>query len=340
MVSKGRLGSEFSQTTIDKLRDDVGNRCALCDCPTSGPSREPGKRTNVGSAAHITAAAPGGPRYDATLSPAQRRSHENGIWCCRNCGKKVDDDTSTYTVSELQDKKRKAIDLAHERVTNGRVTPKLTFDVAALRTRWDSELAAMEKLYDEVGNMADKISGDVWRTYHYAAKVWDGWDTPIWTSYKRQLGKVYGNRKWWTETAILYKRWNEARAAFRGRERPDLVTVHAAFAKRNKALDAINNVRRCLRIEAELETISERDRTDAIRVCEAGAKATSGTFHTFAESLGIKPDGLAVRLATAAWNFCCDAQPAEQETKAAHLLRTGWIPTVEVMMIGGGGPPE
>lgn len=340
MVSKRRR-DEFSQKTIDKLRDDVGNRCSLCDCPTSGPSREPGKRTNVGTAAHITAAAPGGPRYDTTLTPAQRRSHENGIWCCRNCGKKVDDDASTFTVQELQDQKRKAIDLAHQRVTKGRVAPKLTFDVAALRTRWDTELAAMGSLYKQVAGMARVVGGDVWASYHYAAKVWNDWDTPIWTTYKRQLAKVYGDRKWWPETAILYKRWNEARSAFRGRRRdPDRVTVNAAFARRDQALHAIEFVRRCIAIEAELETISERDRTDAIRVCEAGAKAATGTFYTFAESLGIKPDGLAVRLATAAWNFCAGAQPAEQDAKAADLLRTGWIPTVEVMMIGGGAPPE
>jgi hypothetical protein len=249
--AKSRRDSEFSKKTIDQLRDEVGNHCSLCDRPTSGPSREPGKRTNVGTAAHITAAARGGPRFDENLAPAQRRSRENGIWCCRDCGKLVDDDASTYTVAELQDKKRKAIDLAHERVTKGRVVPKPTIDLGAVGVRWDAELAAMEKLYADLGNIADKMPSDVWRTYQYAAKVWDGWDTPIWTTYKRQLTKAYGDREWWPETAILYKRWNEARSAFRGRRRSgDLVTAHAAFAKRDEALDAIEYVRRCIAMEA------------------------------------------------------------------------------------------
>ncbi len=339
MATRGRLDSEFLRKTIDKLRDDVGNRCSLCDCPTSGPSREPGKRTNVGTAAHITAAAPGGPRYDATLTPEQRRSHENGIWCCRNCGKKVDDDASTFTVQELQDRKRKAIDLAHQRVTKGRVTPKPTFDVAALRARWNAELTAMEGFSDHL-RQSSKVVGDRWFAYHYPATAWDGWDTPTWVTRKRQLEKVYGDRDWWPKTSLLYKRWKEARSAFRSREEPDRITIHVAFNRFHDALDLIAYVRRCIAIEAELDTISERDRTDAIRVCEASAKAASGTFYTVAESLGIKPDGLAVRLATAAWNFCSNAQPAEQDTKAADLLRTGWLPTVEVMMIGGGAPPE
>jgi hypothetical protein len=38
---------------------------------------------DIGVAAHITAAAPNGPRYDPSLTSAQRRRHLNGIWLCR-----------------------------------------------------------------------------------------------------------------------------------------------------------------------------------------------------------------------------------------------------------------
>jgi hypothetical protein len=85
--------------------------CAICKAPTFGPSMESTESvTCVGVAAHITAASPGGPRYDAELSPKQRCSAENGIWLCQNHAKMIDDDEVKWTVSELR-----AIKLAHER---------------------------------------------------------------------------------------------------------------------------------------------------------------------------------------------------------------------------------
>lgn len=63
---------------------------------------------NVGVAAHITAASKGGPRYDPTLTRAQRRSADNGIWCCQTCGTLVDADDSKYTVEELREWKARA----------------------------------------------------------------------------------------------------------------------------------------------------------------------------------------------------------------------------------------
>jgi hypothetical protein len=56
----------------------------------------------VGVAAHITAASPGGPRYDASLSSADRQSAANGIWLCQKCAKLVDNDPERYTVSVLR----------------------------------------------------------------------------------------------------------------------------------------------------------------------------------------------------------------------------------------------
>lgn len=47
----------------------------------------------TGRAAHITAASPGGPRFDASLTPQQRSSAENGIWLCADCADLVDKDS-------------------------------------------------------------------------------------------------------------------------------------------------------------------------------------------------------------------------------------------------------
>jgi hypothetical protein len=53
-------------------------------------------------AAHITAASSGGARYDASLSPQQRSSIENGIWLCETCAKEIDDAADLYTVELLR----------------------------------------------------------------------------------------------------------------------------------------------------------------------------------------------------------------------------------------------
>ena len=51
---------------------------------------------NLGVAAHITAAAPGGPRYDGGLSEVRRADSSNGIWLCQSCAKLVDSDEARF----------------------------------------------------------------------------------------------------------------------------------------------------------------------------------------------------------------------------------------------------
>jgi hypothetical protein len=63
---------------------------------------------NIGVAAHITAASPGGPRFDPDLTTEQRQSADNGIWLCQNCAKLVDNDTTRYSVDTLRCWKRRA----------------------------------------------------------------------------------------------------------------------------------------------------------------------------------------------------------------------------------------
>ena len=87
------------------LAQRAGYRCSKPDCRalTIGPSSErPEAHTNIGVAAHITAASPGGPRYDETLTSEQRRSVLNGIWLCQTHAKAVDDDQVTYTCDLLR----------------------------------------------------------------------------------------------------------------------------------------------------------------------------------------------------------------------------------------------
>jgi len=77
---------------------------------TVGPSDEgPDRHASVGVAAHICAASPGGKRYDASMTPAQRSDVDNGIWLCATHARLVDADEAIYTVASLQAMRR-----AHE----------------------------------------------------------------------------------------------------------------------------------------------------------------------------------------------------------------------------------
>lgn len=92
----------------------VANRCSKPDCraTTSGPKLDPAKALNLGVAAHITAASPGGPRYDSSLTPGERSSNDNAIWLCQNCAKLVDNDPNHFTADLLRACKRNAEDEA------------------------------------------------------------------------------------------------------------------------------------------------------------------------------------------------------------------------------------
>lgn len=104
------MRDDFSEATKTALAKRVAYICSNSECGalTSGPNSDPAKAIMVGVAAHITAAAPGGPRYNPFLTPEERRKAENGIWLCQTCGKRVDDDKTTYSEEVLREWKRNA----------------------------------------------------------------------------------------------------------------------------------------------------------------------------------------------------------------------------------------
>lgn len=106
----------FLKSVIDKLRMRVSNRCSNPDCrvPTTAPSGDADKVNNIGIAAHICAASPGGPRYSSKMTTEERRSINNAIWLCANCSIDIDRDADKYTISILEEWKKKAESLAEE----------------------------------------------------------------------------------------------------------------------------------------------------------------------------------------------------------------------------------
>lgn len=79
--------------------------------------------TLIGVAAHITAAAPGGPRYDPLMGDHERSSESNGIWTCQTHAKFVDDNPSICTIDELQRWKRLHEKWVFDRVASGAELP-------------------------------------------------------------------------------------------------------------------------------------------------------------------------------------------------------------------------
>ena len=58
--------------------------------------------SQIGVAAHITAASVGGPRYDSTLTREERSSEKNGIWLCQTHAKMIDDNPSRYSIDHIK----------------------------------------------------------------------------------------------------------------------------------------------------------------------------------------------------------------------------------------------
>jgi hypothetical protein len=95
---------DFTAKTVDVLRKRVGFLCSNPNCRkhTVGPNSDKEKATIVGVAAHIAAASPGGPRYNAFMNEKERKSIENGIWLCVNCSTLIDKDPIAFPTELLQ----------------------------------------------------------------------------------------------------------------------------------------------------------------------------------------------------------------------------------------------
>jgi len=98
------MRDDFPEPVKRSLALRVANRCSRPECGalTSGPQDEQSKAINIGVAAHIAAAAAGGPRYDPFMTAEERASAVNGIWLCQNCAKLVDNDPIRFTIEVLQ----------------------------------------------------------------------------------------------------------------------------------------------------------------------------------------------------------------------------------------------
>jgi hypothetical protein len=132
------MRDDFTKAVKEQLGKRVSFRCSNPECRrhTLGPQTQDSGSASIGVAAHITAAAAGGPRFAPDLAPEQRTSAENGVWLCQNCARLVDADEPGFAVGQLREWKELA-ELAAAAELRGL---KLVPDEKALLHRLEADL--------------------------------------------------------------------------------------------------------------------------------------------------------------------------------------------------------
>ena len=120
-----RTRDDFSAATKKQIGKSAGWLCSYpgCRALTVSATADGTGTINLGTAAHICAAAPGGPRYDHNMSTEERSSASNGIWMCRNHGTAVDIDPNQFPVALLRQWKEEASRDSWRRVLGGKPPP-------------------------------------------------------------------------------------------------------------------------------------------------------------------------------------------------------------------------
>lgn len=111
----------FSEKTKNQIAKRAGWLCSFpsCRAHTVGATEDGKGEVNIGIAAHICAAAPGGPRWKEDMLPDDRSSADNGIWLCQNHAKVIDSDPTQYPADLLHEWKKQAAAESLRRVLSG-----------------------------------------------------------------------------------------------------------------------------------------------------------------------------------------------------------------------------
>ncbi len=160
------MRDDFALPVKEVLAKRVAYRCSNQSCRqvTSGPQKDPTKTINIGVAAHITAASPGGARFDPSMTSDQRQAAENGIWLCQSCAKLVDNDPMRYGVTTLRQWKTDAeTTAAHELESRSNSVEK--------RLRVLSIITVLAEMYNRLETLAnsEKAEHRDWREAREAA---------------------------------------------------------------------------------------------------------------------------------------------------------------------------
>jgi hypothetical protein len=134
---------EFSATVKEALGKRASYVCSRPDCRALTIAPADADVTEVlyiGKAGHICAAAPGGPRYDQSMTPGERCAIHNAIFLCSSCADMVDKNGGAdFPVAKLREWKQQ-----HEQWVR-----------ANLNKRMDAPLAIIDGTHEAhgVGNV-------------------------------------------------------------------------------------------------------------------------------------------------------------------------------------------
>lgn len=119
---------DFTKNTVLQIAKRAGFLCSFpsCRAPTVGATSDGESEINIGTAAHICAAAPGGPRYDEKMSQEERSSAKNGIHMCRDHGTAIDSKDPKFTVELLREWKKQAEKESWQRVLRNKTMRRPT----------------------------------------------------------------------------------------------------------------------------------------------------------------------------------------------------------------------
>ncbi|MER8412905.1 hypothetical protein [Mesorhizobium sp. M1342] len=121
-AAAARRRDDFKPIVKIQLAQRVGYLCSNPKCQrlTVGPRKGEEGANNIGVAAHIKAASPGGPRYDSSQNPTERASADNGIWLCADHAHLIDHNAKEFTVEKLEKWKQEAEERAFQQLASGK----------------------------------------------------------------------------------------------------------------------------------------------------------------------------------------------------------------------------
>jgi len=162
----GRSGirEDFKNSIVIALAKRASYICSNPECHalTIGPSSaDLEKIVFLGKAAHISAASPGGARYDRSLTSEDRGSIENGIFLCPACADKIDKNRGIdYPVDRLKKWKQDHEKWVRKNL-NKSIHSLVDLRAPSLHLTFDSALTTFELVKERVGQKYVKQKGDL-----------------------------------------------------------------------------------------------------------------------------------------------------------------------------------
>lgn len=204
--------NNFTEKTKKLLQHNVGSICSNPECQTltTGPNCNENKYTNHGVAAHITAAADGGPRYDETMTSEQRSHYDNGIWLCTHCSFTIDKDEQRFSTAFLMQWKKNAENFARDVLDR-----KKKYIPPQLLKNWERKLIEKDFKIEDISKELENL-----KQKYFSLKESIGSDT----DESEQIQCAIDNGENATAKELLFQRLEKQKEERENKERDEAKT--------------------------------------------------------------------------------------------------------------------